>query len=249
MSRGLKKLDGQITFEMCLNTGNYVCQSNDLICGKQSLKLNSAKLIRAAIMQVVRNDEELKPYTVTISDLASLLGVPTSNIYRDIDELTDNIFENPVYIKIEKGKKISWLKIPWVTRCEYHSDMGILIKLNDELKPYLINLKEHYTQYTLDSILSMKSIYAIRIYEMLQQKIMNGVIPRNGVSVEMTLKEIRECCDCEDKYEKFSHLKVRVLETAVNEINLKTLYSVSYDTVKSGRTVSGIIFHVNMAYH
>ena len=250
MARGKKQIEGQLSFDFCLDTRNYVCQANSLVGGKQALKLNSAKLIRAAIMQVVRDDEELKPYIITISELAELLNVPKSNIYRDIDDITDDILNNPVYIREEVGKKVRWIKIPWVTRCEYNSDIGVAIKLNDELKPFLINLKDHYTQYTLDSILVMKSGYAIRIYELLQSEIMTRILPRAGTDIELSVETLKECCGCESKaYNTFSNFRNRVIDIAVKEINEKTLYTLSYDYVKKGKSVIGLIFHINMKYH
>ena len=250
MARGKKQIEGQLSFDFCLDTRNYVCQANSLVGGKQALKLNSAKLIRAAIMQVVRDDEELKPYIITISELAELLNVPKSNIYRDIDDITDDILNNPVYIREEVGKKVRWIKIPWVTRCEYNSDIGVAIKLNDELKPFLINLKDHYTQYTLDSILVMKSVYAIRIYELLQSEIMTRILPRAGTDREISVEKLKECCGCESKaYNTFSNFRNRVIDIAVKEINEKTLYTLSYDYVKKGKSVIGLIFHINMKYH
>ncbi len=250
MARGKKQIEGQLSFDFCLDTRNYVCQANSLVGGKQALKLNSAKLIRAAIMQVVRDDEELKPYIITISELAELLNIPKSNIYRDIDDITDDILNNPVYIREEVGKKVRWIKIPWVTRCEYNSDIGVALKLNDELKPFLINLKDHYTQYTLDSILVMKSVYAIRIYELLQSEIMTRILPRAGTDIELSVETLKECCGCESKaYNTFSNFRNRVIDIAVKEINEKTLYTLSYDYVKKGKSVIGLIFHINMKYH
>lgn len=250
MARGKKQIEGQLSFDFCLDTRNYVCQANSLVGGKQALKLNSAKLIRAAIMQVVRDDEELKPYIITISELAELLNVPKSNIYRDIDDITDDILNNPVYIREEAGKKVRWIKIPWVTRCEYNSDIGVALKLNDELKPFLLNLKEHYTQYTLDSILVMKSVYAIRLYELLQSKIMTRILPRAGTDIELSVETLKECCGCESKaYNTFSNFRNRVIDIAVKEINEKTLFTLSYDYVKKGKSVIALIFHINMKYH
>lgn len=174
-----------------------------MIGGKQALKLNSAKLIRAAIMQIRKEDQELKPYIITISELSKLLHIPKSNIYRDIDEITDDILNNPVFVREEiygnSGKKVRWIKMPWATRCEYHSDIGVALKLNDELKPLLLNLQDHYTQYSLDEILVMKSVYAIRLYELLQSKIMSRVLPRSGIDIKLSIEEIRECCGCDGK--------------------------------------------------
>ena len=239
-----------MSFDFCLDTRNYVVQANNLIGGKQALKLNSAKLIRSAIMQVVRDDEELKPYIITVKELADLLGVSASNVYRDVEEITDDIIKNPVYVKEEiVGKSIKWIKIPWVSKCEYNSDIGVAIKLNEELKPFLINLKEHYTQYTLQEVLTMKSVYAIRIFEMLQSKIMSRMLPKDGTDIEISVQEIRECCDCEDKYPAFGNLKDKVIDKAVSEINRVTMFRVDYSYRKKSRTVVAIIFHVNMMYH
>ncbi|WP_304819016.1 replication initiation protein [uncultured Clostridium sp.] len=250
MPRGHKQVNGQISFDFCIDARNYVVQANNLIGGKQALKLNSAKLIRSAIMQVVREDEELKPYIITIKDLSELLGVPASNIYRDVDEITDDIIKNPVYIREEKnGKTIDFIKIPWVTRCEYKSDVGIALKLNEELKPFLINLKEHYTQYTLQEVLAMKSVYGIRIFEMLQSKIMSRVLPKNGIVVLMSVQEIRECCDCEDKYPAFGNFRDKVIDKAVKEINRVTMFKVVYSYIKKARSVVEIKFDINMRYH
>ena len=248
MGRGQKQVEGQLSFEMCLDTENFVCQSNALVGGKQALKLNSAKLVRAAIMQIKPDDQEILPYKITISDLAKLLNVPRSNIYRDINEITDDIINNPVFIREITEKRTRWVKIPWVTICSYDSDVGVAIKLNDELKPFLLNLKEHYTQYEFSEVLAMKSVYAIRIFEMLQEKIMVRRLPEDGIDVELSVQEIRECCDCEDKYEKFSHLKSRVIDQAVNEIERTTYYSISYDYVKKGRSVVGFIFHMKREF-
>lgn len=250
MSRGTKQIEDQLVFDFCLNTRNYVVQANNLIGGKQALKLNSAKLIRSAIMQVVKEDEDLKPYIITIKELSELLGVSSSNIYRDVEDITDDIIKNPVYVREERvGKTVGFIKIPWVTRCEYVSDIGIALKLNEELKPFLVKLKQHYTQYTLQEVLAMKSVYGIRIFELLQSRIMSRLIPKEGTSVKISVQEIRECCGCEEKYPAFGNFKAKVIDRAVNEINRVTMYQVDYSYIKNGRNIVKIEFHINMRYH
>ena len=252
MARGRKQkqVDGQLClFDFCTDSSNFVLQANTLIGGRQALKINSAKLIRAAIMQVVKEDTELKPYIITIKEFADLLQIDKSNIYKFADEITNDIMSNPVYIKKADCKNVKWLKIPWVSRCEYNSDMGIAIKLNEELKPFLINLKEHYTQYTLQEVLAMKSVYAIRIFEMIQSRIMSKVLPKEGTELEISVQEIKECCDCTDKYTTFSNFKIKVLDKAKEEINRVTMYRLNYSYIKKSRSVVAIRFYVNMCYH
>lgn len=249
MARGRKQVDGQLAFKFSLDTENYVVQANDLIGGKQSLKLNSAKLIRAAVMQIAPEDEGLKPYIISIRELSELLKVSESNLYRDIDGITDDIIKNPVFIREKNGNHVKWVKFSWVTRCEYNSDVGVSIKLNDDLKPFLVQLKEHYAQYSLDNILTMRSTYSIRIFELLQEKIKARSIGRAGEYVEISVQELRECCDCEDKYKSFNNFKTRVIDTACKEINALTMFRVRYEYLKHGRSIVAIIFHVNMFYH
>lgn len=243
-----EQVDGQIAFDFCLEPINYVVQANKLISGKQNLNLNSAKFIRSAIMQVVREDEELKPYIVTIKELAKLFNVVPENLYSDVETMIKNIRENPVYIKRVDGKRIRWIEYPWYSRCEYDSKIGISIQLNPSLKPLLINLKQHYTQYMLKEILAMKSIYAIRIFEIVQSRIMNKTPPPDGIHVILAVQEIRECCSCEDKLLKFNHFKTRVLDFAVKEINRTTMYTISYSYVKKSRSVEGIDFFIKSKF-
>ena len=58
--------------------------------------------------------------------------------------------------------------------------VGLAVKMNPLLKPFLLGLQERYTQYQLENILAMKSVYAIRIYELLMKEQMTRFIPADG---------------------------------------------------------------------
>ena len=248
----IQQIDGQLTiFDFCVDSSNYVTQSNEIIKGKQSLSLNAAKLLRSAIMQTKPNDTELKPYVLTVPELAKLLNVTRQDIHKKILEITQEITKSPLCIKEENGDKTRWVLIPWVSICKYDPEIGILIKLNEQLKPLLLNLisQGNYTQYTLDSILTMKSVYAIRIFELLREKIKSKTIPQNGILVELTIDEIRTACDCIDKLKSFTSFREKVIEKAISEINEKTTYIVKYADIKQGRSINAFLFNVNMNYH
>ena len=75
------------------------------------------------------------------------------------------------------------------------------------------------------------------------------ILPRKGMDVELSVDYIREACDCQDKYKTFANLNNRVIKGAVEEINRVTLYQIDMSYKKKGRSVSSIIFHLNMQYH
>ena len=121
--------------------------------------------------------------------------------------------------------------------------------MNDRLKPFLLELQKHYTQYALENVLAMKSVYAIRIFELLQMNTMQKALPKGGIDVELTVQEIRDCCNLNDKYENFGSFREKVIDKAEKEINRVTLYDVTHSYVKTGKSVTSIVFHINMKYH
>ena len=242
----VNQIAGQLCFDMNMNSENYVVQANELIAGKQSLKLNSAKIMRALIMQIKPNDDELKSYVIRIQELSKLLDIGPENLYRNMDIITEDILVNHVAIKDPHQQK--FIKIQWVTACAYEKGVGLAVKMNPLLKPFLLNLQEHYTQYQLENILTMKSVYAIRIYELIQKEQILKYIPKEGAYVVLTVKEIREACDCEDKYDKISQFKAEVLDVAVKEIGRTTIYKISYDCMKNGRTIESIRFYIKSKF-
>ncbi len=223
---------------------HYVITSNDLAEARQSLKLNSTKIIRLAIMQIKAEDKMLKPYKISIPDLAKILNIQSNNIYSTMDEITRDILTNPIYMKKmnKNGETTESGGIPWAQACFYERNEGLTIKLNDILAPHLLQLKEHYMQYELEDIVRMKSVYGIRLYEMLIAHMMYKP-PRSGTHITIPITEIKRCLDCEN-YEKISHFKERVLDAAKKEINENSSWTIDYKCLKTGREITDIEFSI-----
>ncbi len=248
MARG-KKHNFELAEYMCMELDNYVAQSNILVLSQQDLSIMSMKLIRLAIMQIKPEDKELRTFRITIKDLARTLEIDASNIYRTVDMLTDELLSN--FIKITIGS--AYKKANWVSNCTYLPDDGLYIRLNDELKPYLLNLKSHYTQYPLEAVIKMKSEYSIRFFELILEKVNQQILPINGLDIYLSLEEIKSVCGCNaETYQRFSNLKQKVIDRAIKEIHKYTLYRITYDKcnyLKQGKMVVGITFNMNMLYH
>ena len=181
-----------------------------------------------------------------------MLGASRTTLSRDIDKITDELLDSRVEIKEYSldNKEYKFLKIPWVSLCAYSSKGGLAIELNNKLAPLLLQLLESqkYTQYLLQDILQMKSVYAVRLYEMIMSRIVYKTIPREGVNVEISVNDIRTATDTLDKFERYSSFKAKVIEKAEAEILRTTTYKITHEEVKSGKKVIGFIFHVEMNY-
>lgn len=252
MARGKKQSQNYELAEcMCVDLSNYVVQANLLILSKQNMSLKAMKLIRLAIMQIKPADKELRTYKISVKELADILDVNANNLYSCLPEVTKEMMKSLLEIEDQTTTRFKYYN--WTAICEYVPDDGLYIQLSDKLKPLLLNLRNHYTQYPLEAVVKMKSEYSIRFFELILAKINCQVLPLNGLDVYLSLSEIRNVCGCNSKmYDEFSKIKQKVIDKAISEVDRWTTYRITYSKenyLKQNRSVIGITFNVNMVYH
>lgn len=235
---------------------NNLYIKNVAILGKQPMNVNEAKLLRLAITSISQYDKELMEYTIKINDLAELLDVDSSNVYRDIYSICAKLSKRTLEIKDDHGK---WDIYPWVSKASYDpNDNNVRILLNKEIKSFVIDLNTLFTKYKLINVLALKSFYAIRVYEILISSFNHQYCKKH--SFEFSVADLRQTLIEPDeaskkpnpskqkkaeKYKQIGQFRENVLDVAMNEINKKTDLNVSYKTKKTGRTITAIIFYVN----
>lgn len=223
---------------MNLKVENMVVMNNDLIKGKSELSLNEIKLLRLAIMQIVKDDSDFQTYRVKITDLAKTLAISQDNLYRDVQTICEHLLSELVYIG-DGNPKHKWRMFQWCSCCSYENGI-ITIKLHENLKPYLIGLNELYTQYVLQDILVLKSVYAIRIYELIRQETKyQKIYSSMSANVYLSIETIRKATNTEKKYTRYSNFQEKIIDKAVNEINDKLGYYITYQPVKESRKIVG----------
>lgn len=113
--------------------------------------------------------------------------------------------------------------------------------IEEDLVPYLFGLKQQFTQYQLLDILAMKSVYSIRIYELLKSYagLKKKVFELDDLKKKLMVENI-------SSYNRFPDFRRKVLDVAINEINNLTALNVSYEPISKGRKVIKIEFHMNM---
>ena len=111
-----------------------------------------------------------------------------------------------------------------------NSDDNVVARvvLHEDVIPYISQLKEQFTQLMLDDVTGFGSFYSYRIYLMMMQFQSTGYC-------KIHLNDLREAFELKEKYEATKDFKVRVVDTAVDEINEKSPYKVTYEMMKTGR--------------
>lgn len=229
-------------YEMTYNAEHYTVAANDIIRGKQSMTLQTARLIRLLITQVVKEDKDLKTYTCRIADLANFLNVDSSNLYKHIRTICECAMKSVVYIGTGNPKE-PWEMFHWISTAKYDGNGTLTLRLSDEIKPYVLELEKWFTQYQLKNILEFNSYYAIRLYELL--KCRDGETKNSQSELEFSIDELRTFFDCEKKYKLFADFKRKVIEIAVREINEKSDLMVNPTYKKTGKAITSVVFETH----
>jgi plasmid replication initiation protein len=115
----------------------------------------------------------------------------------------------------------------------------VTLKFSPDLKPYMLLLKEKFTQYQLANILSMKSKYSPRIYEILKC----NEFKKQGYT-EIELVELRRLLKAENIYPLYGDFKRRILIQAQKELNKLSDISFEFEEIKTGRTITALKFYI-----
>jgi plasmid replication initiation protein len=221
-------------------------KSNELIEARYRLSVWEQRLILTLLMQVSAKDEDFKRYKIGISELAKLwnLGNNYTACYEDVQKAAESLVTKA--IQISDDPSISKV-VSWLAYVEYkHGSGEVEMEFHSELKPYLLQLKKHFTQYQISHTISFRNQYTIRVYELLKMEAFKAV--EGTFSRHFSYAELRELLALEDKeYQMISDFKKRIIDPSVNEINLHTdlaIESVTYG--KTGRKITDMTFVVRM---
>lgn len=222
------------------DTSNYVIIANELIMGKSTLTLNATKLLRLVIMQCQYADYEFRPYKISMKTFAELLNISVKNLYTYAHNICVELLQEVVEIG-DKEFKGKWHGFQWVSECTY-KDGVITIKLHENLEKYLLGLRKNYTQYELCTVLLMKSVPTIRLFELMKMKMVNRTEnPFATVSAYLSVDEIRMVTNKESY--RVSDLISQIINPALQEINeLYPTTEITVKKVKNGRATVGFEF-------
>jgi plasmid replication initiation protein len=223
-----------------------VRQSNTLIEASYKIaSVGEGRLIRMLIAQIQPGDEDFKTYRIAVTDFAKFFGLSGKDVYGLIKKSADELAGRR--IMIEEGK--SWTRMNWLSSAKYVSGSGYVeLCFDKNLKPYLLQLKGYYTQYELDRVVTFRSVYSIRLFEILKSEQFKAKAD-GYFKISFEYDELRVRLGIEEsEYQYFKDFRVRVVDVAVKEINASPdLNIIQVDYPKTGRKITHIVFHCEKA--
>jgi len=212
-----------------------VTQSNQLVEARYNLSLGEQRLILAMIAKIQPDDEDFKPYRISIGELADFLGVAKGSAYHECKKITKSLLGRVLEIT-ESGRL---LQTGWVSSADYIDGTGMVnLSFDPLLKPYLLQLKGNFTSCKFEMLLSFKSQYTMRVYTLLKQY--DRLKER-----EIELCQLREMLGLRNtQYEYYNDFKRTILEPSQKELAGKADFYFEFDEIKYGRRVGAIRFRI-----
>ena len=193
-----------------------VVKANELIQKSRfNLSLQQQKMVLYLISQISPYDEDFKLYEFSIPEFCRVCGIDMTSgkNYQDLKQAIKEIADKSLWINIDEDEEtlLRWIEKPYINK-----KSGVIkIRLDEDMKPFLLQLKQNFTQYELIYTLHFKSKYTIRLYELLKSIHFHEL---ETYTRKYSIDELRRILGAET-YTEYRDFKRRVLEPSVKEVN------------------------------
>ncbi len=210
---------------------------NNVAEASSRLEVIEQKIIAYLVSLIDKDDVDFKLYKIYIKDLIDLFETGSKDVYREVKDSTKNLMKKVMTLK-HIDDSPGELQVAWLSSANYKDGKGYVeLTFAPQLKPYLLQLKEHFLKFPLEDVVSFKSQYSMPIYLLLKQYVKFGyrVFELEDLKIKLGISE---------QYPQYGFLKLKVLKVAENEINIKTSLNIYFEEIKDGRKVVALKFFI-----
>ena len=227
------------------NRDYIVVKSNKLVLQtRYNYTVQQQKMIAYICSRLNPNCKNLD-FKMPILEYLRIMNIPKSGFaYEEVKSNLQELANKSMWLTTEDGKKMTLVR--WLSKVKIDPETKeIYYRLDEDLVPYLFELKDFFFSYTLREIINFKSKYSIRIYELLKSefdKKTHRFNDRKYIFIKYSIEEFKDFLMIEqEQYKEFRDFKRRVLLPAKNEINkLSNAIFFDFETIKEGKKVVGI---------
>ena len=213
-----------------------VVKANDLIQkSRYDLSVQQQKLLLYVISGIKPEDKDFYTQQFTMSELCEVCGIAYNNknsdyIFSNLKKIRDLSYT----IDLENERfTFAWLQS---IRMDKTKNNLITVKLDEDLKPYLLQLNQFFTSYVVGYIYPMNSKYSIRLYELLKSY-------ENIGAHTFELEELKEKLQTAE-YSRYANFKRKVIDIALEEINEYTDITITFKPIREGRNIAKLYFEI-----
>jgi plasmid replication initiation protein len=202
--------------------------SNSLNKASYTLSMPEKRLLMLAISHLDRESDNCM-ISITANDFANCFSLNRDGVYRTLKSASEKLWTRTLVT--EDGTKYRW-----IITSKYNDGGAIELEFHPKLKPHLLQLKDNFTQYFLHRAADFKLMYTWRLFELLMQFRTKGFLT-------IGLEDFKAALDIPSAYNRdFGKIREKVIDPALTEILESDGLRVTWDTIKTGRKVTGLSF-------
>ena len=235
-----------------------VVKANELIQKDRfSLTTQQQKIVLYLISKIKPDDTDFRMLEFDILEFCRVCGVSTQSgkHYTDLKAAIKELADKSMYILLPDKTRETLIR--WIEKPYFNERSGIVqIRIDEDMRPYLLQLRENFTQYELVYTLLFRSQYSLRLFELLKSKHFHTL---EAYTYRVSVADLREYLVVNDpqkedkrrtggpedpKYTEYRDFKRRVLSPALKEINEYGDIRVDFAEIKRGRSVCEVEFTI-----
>jgi len=214
-----------------------VAKSNFLTEASYRITLQEQRLIISCLNVIDSRSDVQKNVTISASLYANNFGLTMKNAHRELYNAADRLYNRSIIVKDpEQTTEFRWIQKKILKN---QGDGQITMTFTDEILKYISQLKGHFTSYKIHCVSNLKSVYSMRLYELLIQ------FKSTGVRV-ISVDEFKNLLGLEQMYSQFKFLKRDVINPAIKELNVKSDLNIELKTLTKGRRISSLVFNFKL---
>lgn len=219
----------------------FVVKANELIQQSRfTMTTQQSKMLLFLISKIKPFDTGEEIYSFPIKEFCEVCNIEEDNNRNFINakKSLKGLADKSVWVVQPNGDEIL---LRWLDRVRLNRTTNCFeVSFHRDMLPYLFDLQKKYTKYSLSNVLTMRSKYGIRLYELLKSyKYFNKPIT-------FTIDELKKRLDAEN-YNRYPDFKVNVLDKAVSDINYCSDIEVTYKPQKSGNSKGFVYIIFNIS--
>nr|DAU16925.1 MAG TPA: DNA REPLICATION protein [Caudoviricetes sp.] len=226
----------------CMDNDKILMKNNHLIKAKYNLTLIQSRIFMVILYKLQKDNNGDMSCILTRNELKSIINKKSNHSIKAMNKILDDLSDKSIYFReVKANSKYSiWGKYNIISGVEYDEEYDYF-KMNCSNRVYelLTNyLKIGYTPINLSIFLSLKSIYAQRMYDLLR------LWSNSKKIITYSVAELKELMMVEDKYKNYADFQRNIITPSVKTLNSTGMFEIDFTTKKTGRTVTDIIFDV-----
>lgn len=202
-----------------------------------SLEKNIVYMLMAVLKE--DNPPKQRDYELLFSELEDRLQEKIS--WENLIKASQKLVTRRYIIVEDNGDEVF---LPIASSFHFNPSKGIItLGVTSMAHPYLVALKENFTEFQLDMALSLVSKYSKRLYEMLCQYKDIGTFKIKVQELKNRLMLVDPKTG-EDKYKGWTMFEKNVLKTPQKELSEKTDISFEYKAIKTWKKYTDLEFKI-----